>query len=759
MRAPLPFIAFVFSFLFLVSAGRADEFPTDFAPTLSFTERYSERKVSDGDGDYTVAYSSNLTLKGKVSMKDVDLTAFDSGTDFSISAGSLELSCYLGDDPDYDQGDMAATIILIGYDPDTWEELEVGSLQLTWTAKTLNYTLTITNDASDYQLQAYDLGTGGVDYDDYFDAPIVNVNFGENTLSDRTLYITGTVVYRDDDYVGSLATVSIKGEIDSGAPTGVAITSPVGKGTTYGSPFLITGTAQDEYGLDQVLVQLNGGEFVPAQIVDDMHWQLSSADFVNGKNTLVAKAVDLEGNSKATKALVFTFSNASSVSVLADGTVPGQVKSALFPLLKYAPPAASPTQMGTGKAGDKLTVTAIPGAGAIFGGWTSNKPVAVPANAAEKLTFTLVSDLVLTAHFVPNPFLSIQGVYNGLIDTADHSSRGLVSVAVSSKGAFSGTVRLDGAVFPVKGVFSAGLHYEGTLKKRAVSYPITLDLAPSGPDGAGHISGTITRPNLPSATVSADQAAYAKITNEVQLADRGAYNTLLPPSGGNLDPMYPVGIGSGRVTLSKTGAARLVGKLGDGTTISVGGVISKTQEWPLYASLYKGKGFITGSVAFDRSQPLTDMSGVLTWKSPGAAKRFVGGFRGDSQLLSVKYAKPSSGERAFLLDTAGVGTWAIDAPASASPARQAIGTDLGVTLSTANKFAFTDSPLKPKTTVTLATGAFKGSFLDPETHKAVPFSGFILSSKAERIKVDAAGGFFLRGDGSGSVQIIPQSIE
>ena len=67
--------------------------------------------------------------------------------------------------------------------------------------------------------------------------------------------------------------------------------------------------------------------------------------------------------------------------------------------------------------------------------------------------------------------------------------------------------------------------------------------------------------------------------------------------------------------VDKAGRLRLSGELADGTKISQSVPVSPNGEWPLYVSLYGGKGSILSWITFaDRT---TDqLTGLLNWTKP-----------------------------------------------------------------------------------------------------------------------------------------------
>ena len=280
------------------------------------------------------------------------------------------------------------------------------------------------------------------------------------------------------------------------------------------------------------------------------------------------------------------------------------------------------------------------------------------------------------------------------------------------------------------------------------------------PSGARQITGTVTYGGVTSA-ITADLAAFNTKTNLAEQA--GTYNMLLAGPAAPVDPNFPLGIGAGRVTVSKLGLAKFTGKLGDGTKVSFGTTLSQADTWPFFVSLYGGRGSISGAVTF-RNQPTTDLDGVLEWFKPSSLnplkpdKVHPEGFAGPVDVAGVKYIAPPKGTRVFLAPT-GEGDLLLDAKAVtlgtllapiAAPVIDS--TDLA-TLGTDNKFALPADARVLKLTVTASTGLFAGSFTEVFGTKKIvtPFSGAILPAKGASKGV--AGGCFIRGNRTGAVQV------
>ena len=324
----------------------------------------------------------------------------------------------------------------------------------------------VTNDADDYEVEA----AGIVDSapsdpqptTPYSDEPLVDLSFGDSILEPRTLYVNGTVAFSVDSRVtDTLSSIHLLGSIDSQPPSNLVVTDPASGSTIFASPYTMHGTATDSVGgLGSVMVQINGGEFQSAHLDTSSTWSLADAVFKPGKNKIVVNASDVDGNLRVNKPIYVTYSTKSMLSVEADGDHPGKVESNLFQPITFVPGTASPVATCTVDTGATLHVRAIPGPDAFFGGWTSSAGALPNANSAN-LAFTMTPNLVLTAHFVANPYLTLHGAYNGLIQ-ADRSTA-FSPPRFRARADLPGRSRLGRLGLPITGHFRCGWPIHGDL--------------------------------------------------------------------------------------------------------------------------------------------------------------------------------------------------------------------------------------------------------------------------------------------------------
>ncbi len=786
-----PFL-FVLGLLLLVIGGRADDFPTDFPPTFKFQETYDDVVVADPDfpGDFLLSPRGDLFIQAVGSLSGYDQNEIDPFTGYNISVGDFEWEGLLSDDSDYDPADPnhnhIFTTTMDGLDANG-DPITVWTLTILWPANRVTITLSSHNapDQVDVASADYypDVDEPNINRDDL----IAAFGFGPFSLDFRTVHMIGNARTTTDGRVSdNLSHVQLWGAMDSVLPT-VTISNPAAgaKLTVNDSPdgfYNITGTVSDTYAvngitfpgvINAVEVKLsdnaNTGDFVPAQVDSFGNWVLPNTPLILGTNFLTVRAFDEDGNTTTLPARSFKYSLQGALTVTAsatgysgvNGLTAGTVTGSFFKVgskkLTMVVGQTAPKDSTTQNAGDTLTVTAVPGVGSVFNGW---KGVVSGNTVINEVTETLHFDarpgMTLTADFVPNPFsTTLVGKYQGLFTGASAAERGTLKLALTKTGAFSATVKLGALTLPVKGKVLGSGFWKGNVTKAGKTYSITLNLS-IAPNGERRISGNVSGNGLNSDFI-ADLNSWKGKTNEAT-AYVGSYTVLLPPSPDNMDTSFPIGVGFGRVVIGKLGTVAFTGKLADGSPATAASTLVKLTtgavSFPLFISLDKGLGNVSGVVTYDNTQPTSDLSGTLDWAEPTTTGNEPQAFEGQIALNGSLYTKPPVNTRAILEASAGVGHFTIAAPAFSKPTKM-IPTPLGpssfdVTLNTLNATdPFDPSGLKPKLKINPTTGLVTGTYWDAAFKKSIPFSGAV-SRKANQ-----GGGVFIRGNRAGEILLTP----
>jgi hypothetical protein len=214
----------------------------------------------------------------------------------------------------------------------------------------------------------------------------------------------------------------------------------------------------------------------------------------------------------------------------------------------------------------------------------------------------------------------------------------------------------------------------------------------------------------------------------------GKQYTLAVPPGADASA-EPGGYGSGAITVDVAGNLILSSVLGDGTKVSQKSFISRSHQWPLFASLYSGKGLILGWIDFSTGNPV----GAVSWikSAQPKSKLYPGGFSfaaldilGSDYVLSLTKA-PFNWTN---------GTIALQNGNLAQPITNTFAISPKIKFTSADKLILS---------LSVRTGLFKGSTLNTATGKKVPFNGAIVQSQ------HAGFGCFLGATESGSVLLEP----
>jgi hypothetical protein len=243
--------------------------------------------------------------------------------------------------------------------------------------------------------------------------------------------------------------------------------------------------------------------------------------------------------------------------------------------------------------GKKYVVKAVPLTKNIFSNWVggTSQPYSL-LSISSSYTFVMQSNLVLEANFVPNPFLPVAGVYNGLFSDTNGievQSSGFFTATATANGNYSGKIQLAGNSYPITGKFSiAG--FASNLIARSEPHPLSvhLELDLSGGD---ILTGQVSN-GAWTAELSAERANYSAMN-----ADN--YTLVIP--GGTNAAVTLGGDGYGVVAVNRSGTITVSGVVSDGTTFSQSATLSEQGHWPFYASLYSGGGEIIGWLTFSNA--------------------------------------------------------------------------------------------------------------------------------------------------------------
>lgn len=284
--------------------------------------------------------------------------------------------------------------------------------------------------------------------------------------------------------------------------------------------------------------------------------------------------------------------------------------------------------------GRQYLLSAIPAAGQVFAGWSGDI-----TNPLTKTAVKLTTNLFVQANFIPNPFLPIQGKYNGLFCEADavrQSSAGFVTMTVTANGAYSGRLQMGAKYYSFSGKLSLQGRATNSLPRLGTN-ALTLELEVGMGGQADQLFGRVSDGTWVS-TLAADRYVYNAKTNSPPWV--GRYTTIIPGNY-NYDPTLPMGDGYGSVVVDAGGTIHFTATLADGVRVTQNIPVSKNGQWPLYVSLYSGKGSIMAWLTFT-NEPTTDLAGQLSWikLAQPSAIYYPAGFTNVTTALGSTYVSP-----------------------------------------------------------------------------------------------------------------------
>jgi hypothetical protein len=391
--------------------------------------------------------------------------------------------------------------------------------------------------------------------------------------------------------------------------------------------------------------------------------------------------------------------------------------------------------------GRRYTLTATAGAGYLFSHWSGGV-----SGTSSRVSFVMSSNLVIIANFVTNRFLAARGVYNGLFAPTDEAgsldtnkvratNSGYFTVTLGSTGQFSGKLYLAGTNHSLSGRCDLnGLAHARVPRsgKAPLDVELQFDLQ------TAEVCGTVTDGSW--------QEALEGHRTGLRLNRAARYTFVIPGAGADAAATRPAGDGAGTVTVTTNGAVMWAGVLGDGTAISQGTALSPDGDWPIYASLYGGKGVIVGwgRVSTDLS-PYDVNATNFVWVKPSGVKGkfYTNGFMESVEMLGARYVRPGPGSHVLNWTNSVLLIDGGNLPGTISNAVQWV----------SNKWVARNNTHQIRLTNDLVRGVFGGTFVHPVTRRTTPFSGAYLQLAAPGLGWGA--GWFAGTNETGFVELLP----
>ncbi|MGB8166815.1 MAG: CAP domain-containing protein [Chthoniobacteraceae bacterium] len=496
------------------------------------------------------------------------------------------------------------------------------------------------------------------------------------------------------------------------ANAGLTVAQASISGTSGGSP----AAARVEYRLENA-----GGVGPITNATGTTAWSALVTGLTPGPNTIRVRSVDAAGSTIKELTRTFRYVVLKPLVVDIEGT--GAVPAGFL--------GTSQRELGV-----RYSLTAKPAVGWLFDHWSGSME-----SSSATASFVMVEGFALTAHFRINPFYSLKGAYNGLVQAEEptHASSGFLKLSMGVTGAFSGRIALGGKAYAFNGKFDRAGAAQVVIRRPqlpSLTLSLTLDLN----EGAKQITGTVTDGTFVAA-LAADQALPAPGKHFAG----GRYTISLPPNSTQTSVAAPTSPGAALLVVSAAGVATLSGTLADGRVFTASATVSKDGVLPIYVPLLSGTGSVAGRAIFNAATGALD--GTLRWTKPERLtdRYFPAAFATGIEVIGARYVPPKPGVIALTV-----------AAMPGNTALQLSGGDLQntmqqlATLSSTNVITILDPELpKLVLAITPATGRFTGSFLHPITNATSRISGVILQDR------NAAAGFFLGQSASGIAAFAP----
>ncbi|MGZ4987126.1 MAG: Ig-like domain-containing protein [Limisphaerales bacterium] len=524
-----------------------------------------------------------------------------------------------------------------------------------------------------------------------------------NSAAKGSYSIRAVVTARDGRTASDTANITVADAPPESTPPRVAVQGPPNGSRLLTNNPVLRGVASDNIAVAQVLVAVNSDTYQQADGTTSWQMQLNLND---GPNTIKVKSVDTSGNQSAVVTWTLTYIQSSQISVGISGN--GSV---------------SPNLDGRFiQIGQRCIMTALPAAGYVFNGWSGDI-----SSGTQTISFAMQQDLSLQANFVPNPFIPVMGLYNGLVttDQTDIDHEGCFRATVGSSGAFSAMLYLGRQVFSFAGKFTGDGDYSTTIVRDGTSYQIILQLHVA--DDSDQLTGTIDDGSV-TAAISSDRWTWNARTNP---APAGRYTVLIP--GGD-SPDQPQGAGYATVNVTTSGTISYFGRLSDGMAVSRSTYLAKDGTWPFFNW---GSGFdiVLGQITIEDIPGTSDMDGEVTWaRRQSSSPIYPNGFVIQSSLVGSLFTPASPGNNVLNLDVI---------PDNVSVAIGGADTagevDFTGTLDRFNRFISDDTgaSIRFRMSMSNGSGVMNGGFMDPATSRTVSFQGVVFQ------KQNIAAGFWL----------------
>jgi hypothetical protein len=367
--------------------------------------------------------------------------------------------------------------------------------------------------------------------------------------------------------------------------------------------------------------------------------------------------------------------------------------------------------------GSNYTLVATAAEGWIFANWSGG----VSENATT-LDFIMRSNLVIIATFVPEgtnaPFVPIAGVFNGLFfetDEVQAGHSGFFTLKMNGAGRYDATLRSPGKRYMARGRFTGDGRATNRIA-RADANALTV-IWQANLLNADVMNGSVSDGGWTAPLFG--ERAVSRASSPVPQA--GRYTLIIPGATGATES--PAGDGYATAVVDANGTVHLKGRLADGSLLMQNTAISRNGNWPLYASLYNGRGVLLGWLHFGDDfggGGANDIRGTLRWIKPArpASRLYPAGFEVNSGVIGSRYTAPTGTDSVLQITDGAVILGGGNLPDSSNP----------VTFGP-NSRLVNNGPNALKLTFVPASGLFSGTFKEAGTTAVFSIKGVVLQKQ------------------------------
>jgi len=375
--------------------------------------------------------------------------------------------------------------------------------------------------------------------------------------------------------------------------------------------------------------------------------------------------------------------------------------------------------------GKSYSLTATPASGWVFQNWSTLGLGSSVNSNSHVLTFNFVTNTLITANFILNPFSELHGAYNGLFSDAsvNPDSSGAFTLNLMPSGSFSGRLLMGPNTYSFSSQFLGDGSAQVLARSGAKSVTLNLQLDMSGQ--SGQIVGDVNGGSWDAELVANIAPVW---TTRKPPPFAGGYTMVLPWVGAGGGDSYGAG------TVNGQGVLTLAGTLADGVAFRSSAPVSQNGQWPFYAYAPAGKDTLLGWVTVSNGLAAAN----ITWsKLSSHGHLYSGGFTNPLPLIGSTWHAPPRKSSALTLTDPGVtlsGGGLLDL--------------VTVDVSLQNYLTY----IAPNLSLSIneSSGTFSGWFDNPGTGRRQTVSGVVLQNRNQ------AQGFFQGTNESGEVLLLGQ---